>query len=92
MSLNVLEERGIVMIMNMICKNVAIVLITLTFLASCGSTQEKPTKDICSIKKHWKDNVFQVLINDKAINKHFYIHSEALEISKGLAKKNKCMI
>lgn len=60
-------------------------------LTSCGSSEIKPTTDLCMVKKHWKDNVFQVLINDKAINQHWYIHDEAMEITKQLAKDNKCM-
>lgn len=57
----------------------------------CGSSEIVPTKDICEIKKHWKDNVFQVLINDEPINQHWYIHPEALDITKRLAADNKCM-
>jgi hypothetical protein len=70
--------------------NKVLILVTL-LLASCGSSEIVPTKDICKIKKHWKDNVFQVLINGEPINQHWYIHSEALDITKRLAADNKCM-
>ena len=63
----------------------------LVLLVSCGSGKVVPTKDICTIEKHWKDNVFQVQINDEPISDRWYIHSEALEITKQLAKDNKCM-
>ena len=62
----------------------------LFIITSCSSAPEKPTKDICSIKKHWKDNIFQVFINDKVINERWYIFQEAIDVSKLLAKKNKC--
>ena len=65
--------------------------ISLLFLMACGSGKIVPTTDTCSLKKHYKDNVFQVLINDEAINKHFYTHQEALDITVLLAKDNKCM-
>lgn len=71
-------------------KSIGIFIIS-SLLVSCGSSEVVPTSDICKIKKHWKDNVFQVLINDEPINKHWYIHSEALDITKRLAADNKCM-
>lgn len=71
-------------------KSIGVLAISL-LIASCGSSEVVPTSDICKIKKHWKDNVFQVLINDEPINKHWYIHSEALDITKRLAADNKCM-
>ena len=58
---------------------------------SCGSGKIVPTSDVCSIEKHWKDSVFQVKINDEPINDRWYIHDEALDITKRLAKENKCM-
>lgn len=61
------------------------------FLISCSSAKFIPTRDICLIEKHWKDNVFQVQINHKPINKDWYIHKDAMEITKRLIAKNKCM-
>lgn len=86
-----LEKRGSVMNMNMIYKY--LLISTLLVICGCGSSLlgPTPTKDKCIIKKHWQDNVFQVLINDEPINKHFYIHDEALDLTKSLAKANKCM-
>lgn len=84
-----LEERGSVMNMNMISKY--LLISTLFVICGCGSSVIVPTKDKCIIKKHWKDNVFQVLINEEPINKHYYIHDEALDLTKSLAKANKCM-
>lgn len=60
-------------------------------LSSCSTGTIKQTRDICKIEKHWRDNVFRVLINGKPINKHYYIHSEAIDITKKLASENKCM-
>ncbi|MCP4913293.1 MAG: hypothetical protein GY909_09245 [Oligoflexia bacterium] len=59
--------------------------------AGCSSGKIIPTTDVCTIKKHWKDNVFQVLINEKPINTRWYIHQEAKDITSMLADDNKCM-
>ncbi|MCF8059608.1 MAG: hypothetical protein K9K67_09945 [Bacteriovoracaceae bacterium] len=69
----------------------ALAVILTSLLLSCATGKSAPTKDICHIKKHPKDNLFQVLINEKPINNHFYIHPEALDITKRLAKANRCM-
>lgn len=79
------------MSLKMIFKKSILLLIVALAFVSCGSSEIVPTSDICKIKKHWKDNVFQVLINDEPINQHWYIHSEALDITKRLAANNKCM-
>lgn len=72
--------------------NLIFSLILLAFtLTSCSSSSEKPTTDVCTLEKHWRDNIFQVQINGEPINKNYYIHDEALEITKELAKRNKCM-
>lgn len=60
------------------------------FIIGCSSTPEAPTTDVCSLKKHWKDNIFQVRINDVPINTHWYIYPEAKGITRELAKRNKC--
>jgi len=59
-------------------------------LTSCSSGKIVPTSDVCSLKKHFKDNIFQVQINGKPINKHWYIWDEAQEVTVELAKQNKC--
>jgi hypothetical protein len=68
-----------------------IALIFLMIQFSCSSGKIIPTTDVCSVKKHYKDNVFQVLINKKPINKHWYIHEDAMDVTKMLADENKCM-
>lgn len=60
-------------------------------VVGCGSSKIIPTKDVCSVKKHWKDNIFQVQINGNAINQNYYTFDEAKEITKLLASQNKCM-
>ena len=64
--------------------------ILLLFIAGCGSGKVVPTTDVCSLVKHWKDNVFKVKINDEKINSHWYIYDEAVHIVKDLRSKNKC--
>lgn len=71
-------------------KNIYLFLV-LILAGACGSGKIVPTSDVCSIEKHYKDNVFQVKINGKPINTHWYIHDEALDITRRLAKENKCM-
>ncbi|MDD0853590.1 hypothetical protein HBN50_10795 [Halobacteriovorax sp. GB3] len=66
-------------------------LIVILGLTSCGSGEFVPTKDICSVEKHYKDDIYQVKINGKTINKHWYLKSDAIEIAKVLANQNKCM-
>lgn len=66
-------------------------LLLMFILASCGSSKVKPTTDVCSLEKHWKDNIFQVRINGEPINKNYYTYDEAKEITKILASQNKCM-
>jgi hypothetical protein len=66
-------------------------LIAILTLTACSSGKVVPTSDKCSLKKHYKDNIFQVLINGRAINSHWYTHPEAIDVTKELAKRNKCM-
>ncbi len=96
MKRNDLEEREIVMNSTMIFKNEEILKLLpyclfLLICTSCGSAKFVPTKDICLIKKHWKDNVFQIQVNNELINPHWYIHKDALNISRRLVSQNKCM-
>ena len=65
-------------------------VLLLFLLNSCGSSEVIPTKDLCSLEKHYKDNIFQVQINGDAINKHWYIYPEAKIVAKKLAEQNKC--
>ena len=61
----------------------------MSFVA-CSSAPATTTTDICSLEKHEVDNIFQVRINDEPINQNYYTYEEAQEITKLLAKKNKC--
>ncbi len=87
--LNGSEEKGNVMNMNMIFKSFLIT--SLIFLTSCGSGKIVPTKDVCTVERHFKDYIYQVKINGEAISKHWYIKEDAIEVVKDLAKRNKCM-
>ena len=66
-------------------------LITLVLLSSCGSAKFIVTKDKCTIKKHWKEHLYQVRINKKKINKHWYLEDDARSVMEQLASENKCM-
>ena len=66
-------------------------ILTLLFLMGCGSGKIVPTTDVCSVKKHFKDNIFQVYINDEPISNHWYIYQDAVEITEKLADQNECM-
>lgn len=73
-------------------KNLGILyLFIILSLAACSSAKETDTKDICVIKKHYKDNVFQIIINEIPINDHWYVYPEAVEVTAMLNDKNKCM-
>lgn len=63
-------------------------LLLMVLLCSCASG---PTKDKCSISKHDDDELYQVAINDKPINKFWYLKDDASDIWDMLAKDNKCM-
>lgn len=71
--------------------NLSVLGLLILSIAGCSSTPAGPTTDVCTVVKHWRDNVFQVKINDEAISKHFYIHADAVEVTKKLADQNKCM-
>jgi hypothetical protein len=83
-----LEGSEIVSTMTMIYK--IFTLLMLAGLASCGTSKIIPTKDVCTVEKHYKDMMFQIKINDEAINKHWYLKSDAIEVAQSLAERNKC--
>lgn len=68
-----------------------LILSLLFLLHSCSSNEFVPTKDICSVEKHYKDDIYQIKIEGKKINNHWYLKDDALEVTKFLANKNKCM-
>ncbi len=76
--------------LNMIYKILSLTL--LVFLVTgCGTAEIIPTSDICSLEKHWNDNLYQVKINERKISKHWYLKEDAVDITTMLAKDNKCM-
>ena len=84
-----LEGSEIVSTMTMIYK--LLLGLFLLGLMSCGSSKIIPTKDVCTVEKHYKDMMFQVKINGEEINPHWYLKTDAIEITKKLASKNICM-
>ncbi len=68
-----------------------LILLSVLTLISCSTTKFVPTTDTCSIKKHWKEEIYQVRINDEKISTHWYLKNDAKEIMNSLASKNKCM-
>ncbi len=76
--------------LTMIYKTLTFLTIAL-FITACGSSKIIPTTDTCSLEKHWEDSLYQVKINGKKINTHWYLKEDALDITKQLAKENKCM-
>jgi len=71
------------------CKIIISTLILLS-LASCGSAQIIPTRDVCHIIRHETDDIHQVKINDQLINKRWYLKDDAIVIAKDLHSKNLC--
>jgi hypothetical protein len=82
------EGSEIVSTMTMIYK--LLLGLLLLGLISCGSSKIAPTKDVCTVEKHYKDMMFQVKINGEEINQHWYLKTDAIEIVQKLAAKNKC--
>lgn len=68
-------------------KKIFLFIIFILF-SSCSSG---PTKDKCSILKHDDDELYQVAINGKPINKFWYLKEDTSDIWDLLAKDNKCM-
>jgi len=94
--MSVLEEPVIVTNSNMIYKKTGgfmkyFFLLLLMTIVSCSSGKIIPTTDICTVKKHYKDSIFQVYINKDPINNNWYIYQDAIDITKKLADDNKCM-
>lgn len=77
--------------MNMIMIYRLTLTMIISLFVSCGSNEFVATSDICKIEKHWKDNLFQIKINDQPINKHWYLYDDAVSITRDLGKKNLCM-
>lgn len=67
------------------------ILIVTIFLTSCGSTEIVRSKDKCTVKKHAKDELYQVRINEKPVNNRWYLEKDAKEIKLILSIRNKCM-
>lgn len=71
---------------------IAIISISFTLIfVSCGSAEVKPLTAVCSIKKHVKDDIYQVLIDDKPVNDRWYLKQDAEEIKIILGVRKKCL-
>ncbi|MCO4754964.1 MAG: hypothetical protein KC478_10825 [Bacteriovoracaceae bacterium] len=77
--------------MNMTTIYKSVILVFLITLVSCSSGKIVPTKDVCTVERHFKDYIYQVKINGEAISTQWYIKEDAIEIVRDLAKKNLCM-
>lgn len=77
--------------MNTIMIFKSLIILGLLSLGSCGSGKIVPTKDVCTLERHYKDYLYQVKINDEVISRQWYIKEDAIQIVKDLAKRNKCM-
>jgi hypothetical protein len=64
----------------------------MTVAIGCSSAIFIQSKDTCNLKRHFRDDIYQVTINDEAINKQFYLKEDAILIAKQLATReiNKC--
>ncbi len=71
------------------CIKLAMVLL---LIAGCSSRPFVQSKDVCALKRHHTDDLYQVTINDEPINKQYYLKDDAIEIANLLAShdKNKC--
>ncbi len=67
------------------------ILLCLTVLFLVTSCASGPTKDVCSVTKHDDDELYQVNINGKPINKLWYLKDDTTDIWDMLARDNKCM-
>ena len=72
--------------------NTFLLLLIVIAGAACSSAPFVESTDVCTIKRHYQDDLFQVYINDDVINKHWYLKTDAIAIAKDLAsrEKNKC--
>ena len=61
-------------------------------LASCSSGPFVQSKDVCALKRHYQDDIYQVTINDEVINNLYYLKEDAIEVANHLASHeiNKC--
>ncbi|OUR99825.1 hypothetical protein A9Q84_02010 [Halobacteriovorax marinus] len=66
-------------------------ILTLLLLTSCGTAKFVPTRDVCTVEKHWKDSIYQVKINGRKISPHWFLEDDALEVAYILSKQNKCV-
>jgi peroxiredoxin len=69
-----------------------LLVIVFTFIInSCGSSEIVRSTDVCSIKKHVQDDIYQVRINEKPVNERWYLKEDAEEIRMILGVQNKCI-
>lgn len=74
------------------CSIPAFCLCLLMVFSGCSSTPFVQSTDKCDIKRHHKDDIYQVTINEEPINKHYYLKEDAIEIATRLSTRdlNKC--
>ena len=58
-------------------------------LSSCAS-KFVPTTDICTIRKHYKDNLYNIYLNDSNYNKKWYLQKDAIRRIGLLEERNIC--
>ena len=68
-----------------------IYFIVLPFLLfGCGSSKFVPTTDVCTIKRHFKDSVWQIKENGKVIGENWYLKTDAIRKIRQMEKANEC--
>lgn len=70
--------------------NKFLILIIPLLLFGCSSSKFVPTTDVCTIKKHYKDSVWQIKENGVVINNHFYLKTDAIRKIRLMEKANEC--
>lgn len=59
-------------------------------LIGCSSAKFVPTTDVCTIKKHYKDSIWQIKENGVVINNHWYLKTDAIRNIRLMEKANEC--
>lgn len=67
-----------------------LILIFPVFLFGCSSSKFVPTSDVCTIKKHFKDSIWQIKENGVAINNHWFLKTDAVRKIRLMEKANEC--
>lgn len=64
----------------------------LLLVVGCGSAPFIQSKDRCDLKRHFRDDIYQVTINGRAISKQFFLREDAIDVARHLSSRemNKC--